>query len=429
MLIHHAVFFLLLSSELSTKATGDRSSTKGQLTSCAILWTSDWTRHEQLAMSVQSARSSLGALSTFAFVVAVISTHNTNDTRVLQNYLQQYLRVNSTTRLNAGIADKRRSEMLHSGTPARCQPAKKQLYSGEMYLLDSNEMSLRSSEIRAAFEDATEFGRLANQRNMSTRSDLSITHSLASNTRFVADVLLLPYGVRLVLYLDTDTCVRRSVRHLFTVADYKNDDSLVAASTAALVVAKRDKKSMSSSTWGAETSDGPFVTAAQHALILKRWGFNASKDQFNNGMFLLNLEEWCELALFERMRDVAEFHATNSSLFQKIGGFNQVFMEIAVAGHARFVSERYNCRVVVKYRKEHPCYIEHFPNGILKNNLPCHNPSYLSASSNSATPSKTRQAHTTLPLKASSATQSRQQHKSHKGWIQVATISKKTTGV
>ena len=232
-----------------------------------------------------------------------------------------------------------------AGAPHRCEPGLgRTLHAGTLYWML---VDIQASVLR----DVHSFGRLAGAGKVSTRRDLSgsVGAAFSTNVRFIADRLLLPYGIRTALYLDADTCVRASLQPLFDAASQPPE--------VALVVAHVPSSRLKVSTWSA--SNG-FVSAEQRALIRTRWGFNSSVDQFYNGVFVLNLVPWCKRRLFARMCQVASFHATQTPLFRRVGGFNQAFMEVAAAGHTRFIGKEYNCRSKTLPFSKLPCVIDHY---------------------------------------------------------------------
>ena len=206
----------------------------------------------------------------------------------------------------------------------------------------------RNSTSQPLLQRLRTFSDLSNAYSgVSTRPDLARGSSaIMNNLRFVADELLLPYGISRVLYLDADTCVRAPLSPLL-----QRDEHVVVA-------AERDKYSMLISTWTARGRNIS-VHSAERALIRRRWGFNSSQHQFNAGVLRLDLQRWCRNKLFDRITEVANYHARVHRLFRWVGGSNQAFAEVALVPYVHHVRREWNCRPAMPGSARKRCFIQH----------------------------------------------------------------------
>ena len=134
-----------------------------------------------------------------------------------------------------------------------CEAGPPRLYGHHVYLLDADGADAADKARLARFaEYASAWGM--------GRSDLTASTAVwGANLRFMADRMVLPFGVRRALYLDADVCVCGDVAPLF-----------LANSSAALVVAERAKQG------------GSWIHAesAMLPILRRQWGFDKAQHQF-----------------------------------------------------------------------------------------------------------------------------------------------------
>ena len=177
--------------------------------------------------------------------------------------------------------------------------------------------------------------------------------------RFLLHRLLLPRGVQSVLYLDEDTIACGPIALVL--------QSLVANSTAAAGVFY-----VPGNSWSALEFAGANLT-----LTASRWGFRGpEKDGFKDPMVLFNLGRWCRRRLFDRMEEVARYHADVQRIWAIAG--DQSVMQASAAQHvlriglpyllpyAKLPQPGFNCLQLRQKARENVSALQ----------LLCHNPNH-----------------------------------------------------
>jgi len=149
-----------------------------------------------------------------------------------------------------------------------------------------------------------------------------LIYSRGNNLRFIADKVFLDLGIKQVLYLDNDVCVKDSIDEIFHIS---GGHAVVAA-------ARTDSRGRQKSRFF-EHMDGT-------SDFIKLWGFTTS---FNAGVVLLRTKAMCEYGLMHKMIQVQNHHNHVEQLWTK--GTNQPPFEIAAAKTLKLTSWSYNCRI------------------------------------------------------------------------------------
>mmetsp|Transcript_5894 Transcript_5894/g.19459 ORF Transcript_5894/g.19459 Transcript_5894/m.19459 type:complete len:281 (+) Transcript_5894:236-1078(+) len=176
-----------------------------------------------------------------------------------------------------------------NGSAADCRLGDRRLKSGTLYLFSIAPAAARRLErIRSLF-----FSRLEAARQL-----YGLRLGMGTWYRLVADHLLLPSGIRRVLYLDTDTCLLASPRAIFEAGSAQPNPLLAARRDLGYTPPARLQK-----------------LAAANRLDLRaaaaRWNYSdVVRQSFNAGVLLLNLEAFCNQRLLDRVHEVAEYQAT-----------------------------------------------------------------------------------------------------------------------
>ena len=172
--------------------------------------------------------------------------------------------------------------------------------------------------------------------------------------RYIADQLLLPLGVRQLLYLDLDTCILGDLAPMFT-----------ANESVPLVVAPR-----SDDFWRQRQFLWNRVYNRTAARV--QFGFELGDKQrpkgFNNGVMQLNLVPYCRAGMWGRLKRLARLQAHAQTRVLKWPheidemGDNTAIEIVASGDHVHYVGREYNCRRglddAVGTRKL-PCRIRH----------------------------------------------------------------------
>jgi len=324
------------------RLTMSRSAAPKSLADTVVLWTATGAHRDnqgqmtpfaaKLFASIHSVLRFGDASSAFAYVLATITSRQemNEGTYHAQNISCSVLRKHFADReCNQLAVQSLRFQHVAVSTEA-CIPGPRSLRAGSLFVLPLDD----SRALQPLLSSLRSFVRLSNAYNVSMRPDLaSGVNVYTNNVRLVADRLLMPFGVTNVLYLDADTCVRASLSPLLLHVQQQRH---------AVVAAKRYPNG---TTWDWDVPNrSKMVLAPELELIHRHWGFNRTRHQFNAGVMLISLRAWCRRRLFTRITEVARYHAQVHRLFQKVGGSNQPYVEVALAKYVHLVDQRWNCR-------------------------------------------------------------------------------------